>query len=180
MRHDLFIAGFGGQGVLLVGNLLSYAAIREGNNVSFFPAYGVEKRGGAAMCTVIIAEGEVGSPVVGNPSVSILLNQISFDKYAGKVAAGGIAIVNSSLIDSSALERADIDLILIPMNDIASELGDLRMVNMIAAGAYAAKTGAVSLESLFNALKDALPERNHHVIPANTKAIEAGAARVSV
>jgi len=179
MRHDLFIAGFGGQGVLLAGNLLSYAAIRDGKNVSFFPAYGVEKRGGAAMCTVIIADGEVGSPVVGNPSVSILLNQISFDKYVGRVAAGGIAIVNSSLIDSSTVERTDIDLILIPMNDIASELGDLRMMNMIAAGAYVAKTGAVSIESLCEALKDALPERNHHVIPANIRAIEAGASRVS-
>ncbi len=179
MRHDLFIAGFGGQGVLLAGNLLSYAAIREGYNVSFFPAYGVEKRGGAAMCTVIIADGEVGSPVVGNPSVSILLNQISFDKYAGKVAAGGIAIVNSSVIDSSELKRADVDLLLIPMNDIAIELGDLRMVNMVAAGAYAAKTKALSLQSLCEALKDALPERNHHVIPSNIKAIEAGAARIS-
>ncbi|MBT0664372.1 2-oxoacid:acceptor oxidoreductase family protein [Geobacter pelophilus] len=179
MRYDLFISGFGGQGVLLAGNLLSYAAIREGKNVSFFPAYGVEKRGGAAMCTVIIADGEVGSPVVGNPSVSVLLNQLSFDKYFPKVATGGVCIVNSSLVDTTALTRNDVELLAIPMNEIANGLGDPRMVNMVAAGAYAAKTGAIAVTTLEQALKDALPERNHRFIPANVKAIEAGAARVS-
>jgi 2-oxoglutarate ferredoxin oxidoreductase subunit gamma len=74
MRHDVFITGYGGQGVLLAGNLLSYAAISEGMNVSFFPSYGVEKRGGSAMCTVVFSDGETGSPVVGHPSVSIILN----------------------------------------------------------------------------------------------------------
>src|SRR6516165_6041753 len=99
MRHDVFISGFGGQGVLLAGNLLALAAMHEGKNVSFFPAYGVEKRGGAAMCTVVIADGEVGSPVIGAPSVSIVLNQTSLDKFGPKVKPGGTCIVNSSLID---------------------------------------------------------------------------------
>ncbi len=178
MRHDVFIAGFGGQGVLLAGNLLSYAAIIEGKNVSFFPAYGVEKRGGAAMCTVVIADGEVGSPVIGNPSVTVVLNQVSLEKYGQKVRPGGTLIVNSSLVDASGFRRDDIETILIPMNDIAMELGDLRMVNMVAVGAYAALTGAVSLTSLGEALSDALPERNHRFIPANVRAIEAGASRV--
>lgn len=178
MRHDVFISGFGGQGVLLAGNLLSYAAIREGKNVSFFPSYGVEKRGGAAMCTVVIADGDVGSPVVGNPSASVLLNQLSFDKYYPKVAAGGVCIVNSSLVDSSGATRADVELISLPMNEIANDLGDPRMVNMVAAGAYVARMGAVSLESLKEALNDALPERNHKFIPANVKAIEAGAEHI--
>lgn len=177
MRHDVFIAGFGGQGVLLAGNLLSYAAIRDGKNVSFFPAYGVEKRGGAAMCTVVIADGEVGSPVVGRPSVSVLLNQLSFDKYFSRVASGGVCIANSSLVDCSEARRDDIRLITIPMNDIAHKLGDPRMVNMVAAGAYAATSGAVSMEALKGALTDALPERNHRFIPANVNALEAGAAR---
>ena len=179
MRHDLFIAGFGGQGVLLVGNLLSIAAIREGKNVSFFPSYGVEKRGGAAMCTIIIADGEVGSPVVGNPSVAILLNQISYEKYSMKIREGGLCIVNSSLVDCSVTARNDIHLVPIPMNEIAVELGDPRMVNMVAAGAYSILTDAVSLASIEEALKSALPERNHRFIPANVKAIEAGAACVA-
>lgn len=175
MRHDVFISGFGGQGVLLAGNLLGYAAIHEGKNVSFFPSYGVEKRGGAAMCTVVVADGEVGSPVVGSPSVSIILNQASFDKYASRVKPGGICIVNTSLVESGDFDRGDIELIPIPMNDIAVQLGDARMVNMVAVGAYAAKTGVVSLQSLEEALRETLPERNHKYIPANVNAIEAGA-----
>ncbi len=179
MRHDVFIAGFGGQGVLLAGNLLSYAAMIEGKNVSFFPAYGVEKRGGAAMCTVVIADGEVGSPVIGNPSVIVVLNQLSLEKYGQKVRPGGTLIINSSLVDASGFQRDDIETIQIPMNEIAMELGDLRMVNMVAVGAYAARSGVISLSSLAEALRDALPERNHRFIPANVCAIEAGAARVN-
>jgi 2-oxoglutarate ferredoxin oxidoreductase subunit gamma len=176
MRHDVFIAGYGGQGVLLAGNLLSYAAIHEGNNVSFFPAYGVEKRGGSAMCTVVFADGETGSPVVGHPTVSILLDQPSFDKYASKVRQGGVCIVNSTLVNSDGVDLPHVDLLKIPMNQIAIDLGDTRMVNMVACGAYIAASGALTLESLQEALYKALPERNHRLIPANFKAIEAGAA----
>ncbi|HEY5976147.1 MAG TPA: 2-oxoacid:acceptor oxidoreductase family protein [Geobacteraceae bacterium] len=179
MRHDLFIAGFGGQGVLLAGNLLSLAGMGEDKNVSFFPAYGVEKRGGAAMCTVIIADGEVGSPVVGSPSTAIFLNQTALDKFGSKVKPGGVCMINSSLVDCTGFTRTDIEILAIPMNEIAMELGDTRMVNMVAAGAYAAKSGAVRLESLAEALKKALPERNHRFIPANIKAIEAGASCVN-
>ncbi len=178
MKYDLFMAGFGGQGVLLAGNLLSYAAINEGKNVSFFPAYGVEKRGGAAMCTVVIADGEVGSPIIGRPSVGVYLNQTSLDRYGAKVKAGGLAILNSSLVECSAYDRDDLQIITIPMNRIAMELGDARMVNMVAAGAYAAASGAVQLGSLQDALKSVLPERNHRFIPANMQAIMAGAAAV--
>lgn len=178
MRHDVFIAGYGGQGVLLAGNLLSYAAIHEGKNVSFFPAYGVEKRGGAAMCTVVIADGDTGSPVVGYPSVAIMLNQLSFDKYAAKVKPGGICIVNSSLVETAADALPGTRLIRVPMNQLAIDLGDPRMVNMVACGVYVAASGALELDSLREALKKALPERNHRFIPANVKAIEAGAAVV--
>jgi 2-oxoglutarate ferredoxin oxidoreductase subunit gamma len=178
MRHDVFIAGYGGQGVLLAGNLLSYAAIHEGLNVSFFPAYGVEKRGGAAMCTVVIADGDTGSPVVGHPSVAIMLNQLSFDKYADKVKSGGFCIVNSSLVESDGNSLPGVTLIRIPMNQIAIELGDVRMLNMVACGAYAAASRALALPSLHEALKKTLPERNHQFIPANIKAIEAGAERI--
>jgi 2-oxoglutarate ferredoxin oxidoreductase subunit gamma len=177
MRHDVLIAGFGGQGVLLAGNLLSYAAIEAGCNVSYFPAYGVEKRGGTATCTVVIADGAVGSPVVGSPSVLIALNQGSLDRFGDKVRPGGICILNSSLVDPATLKRDDLQVIAVPMNDIATDLGDPRMVNMVAVGAYVALTGAVGMAGLAEALKQALPERNHRFIPANVKAIEAGAER---
>lgn len=174
MRYDVFFAGYGGQGVLLAGNLLSYAAIHEGNNVSFFPSYGVEKRGGAAMCTVVFADGDTGSPVVGNPSVAVLLNQLSFDKFASHVKQGGVCIVNSSLVDTTGVTLPGVEVVQVPMNQIALELGDVRMVNMIACGAYIEKSGALKGTSLEAALKKALPERNHKLIPANVKAIEAG------
>ena len=175
MRYDVFIAGYGGQGVLLAGNLLSYAAIHEGKNVSFLPAYGVEKRGGSAMCTVVFADGDTGSPVVGHPSVSMLLNQLSFDKYAARVKPGGICVVNSTLVQCDAAQLQEIELVKVPMNQIALDLGDVRMVNMVACGAYIAVSGALALTSLEQALEKALPERNHRLIPANIKAIEAGA-----
>lgn len=175
MRHDVFIAGYGGQGVLLAGNLLSYAAIHENLNVSFFPAYGVEKRGGSAMCTVIISDGDTGSPVVGNPSISVLLNQLSFDKYAAKIKNSGMCVVNSSLVHTDNVELPNIHVIRVPMNQIAIDLGDVRMVNMVACGAYAALTGVLPLQALHEALKKALPERNHKLIPANINAINAGA-----
>jgi 2-oxoglutarate ferredoxin oxidoreductase subunit gamma len=175
MRHDLFIAGFGGQGVLLAGNLISVGALIEAKNVSFFPAYGVEKRGGAAMCTVVISDGEVGSPVVGNPSVSIILNQASLDLYGARVRPDGILIVNSSLVDTASFPAGGRKIVSIPMNRIALDLGDARMVNMVAAGAYSACTGAVGLDSLAGALCEVLPERNHRFIPANIEALSAGA-----
>jgi len=176
MRYDVFISGYGGQGALLAGNLLSYAAIHEGLNVSFFPVYGVEKRGGSAMCTVVFSDGDTGSPVVGNPSVSVILNQLSFDKYAAKVKQGGICIVNSSLVNTEGVELPGIELVPLPMNQLAIDLGDVRMVNMVACGAYIAMTGALPLDALEEALKKTLPERNHHLIPANVKALEAGAS----
>ena len=179
MRHDVFISGYGGQGVLLAGNLLSYAAIHEGMNVSFFPVYGVEKRGGSAMCTVVFADGDTGSPVVGHPSVSVILNQLSFDKYAARVKPGGICIINSTQVTADGVELTGVKLIKIPMNEIALDLGDSRMVNMVACGAYIAATGALQLQSLEDGLKKALPERNHKLIPANVKAIQAGFDTVS-
>lgn len=175
MRYDVQIAGFGGQGVLLAGNLLAYAAIDQGKNVCYFPSYGVEKRGGSATCTVVIADGAVGSPVVGHPSALVALNQNSLERLGARVRPGGVCIVNSSLADAATLDRDDIDIVAVAMNEIAMELGDARMVNMVALGAYVALTVAVEVASLASALREALPERNHRFIPANLKAIEAGA-----
>jgi 2-oxoglutarate ferredoxin oxidoreductase subunit gamma len=129
---------------------------------------------------VLIADGEVGSPVIGRPSTGIFLNQTSLDRYGARVKDGGLAIINSSLVDCSAYNREDLTIIRIAMNRIAMDLGDARMVNMVAAGAYAAKSGAVRLESLQEALKSVLPERNHKFIPANMKAIMAGAQQADL
>ncbi len=174
-RHDVFMAGYGGQGVLLAGNLLAYAAIETGQEASFFPTYGVEKRGGAANCTVITADDAVGSPVVGQPSALLVLNQLSMDKYYAAVKPGGFCLLNSSLVKELPELREEIETLPLPATDIALKLGDVRLVNMVMLGAYAARSGAIELDKLKNALTGVLPERNHRFIPLNHKALEAGA-----
>jgi len=174
--QDVFMAGYGGQGILLAGNLLACAAIRSGLNATFFPAYGVEKRGGAATCTVVVSDGDTGSPVVGRPQAALLLNQDAADKYLARVRPGGFALVNSSLVKSGATRRDDLRLLELPLNEIALEVGDARLVNMLAVGAYVAASGIVSLDSLGDTLAVVLPERNHKYIPLNRLALERGAA----
>ena len=175
MTCDVFMAGFGGQGILLIGNLLSYAAIAEGKNVSYFPAYGVEKRGGAATCTVVISSAEVGSPVIGRPGAALILNPLSMEKYYGKVRPGGFCLLNSSLVEGQG-DRDVPQPLRLTITDLALGIGDPRLVNMVTIGAYAAQSGAVSLDSLKDALSEVLPERNHRFIPMNIEAIDRGAA----
>lgn len=175
MNHDVYMAGFGGQGILLIGNLLAYATILEGNQASYFPAYGVEKRGGAATCTIVMSDKNVGSPVVGEPEAALLLNPLSMEKYYSHVRSGGFALINSSLIDDDGSQRDDIKRLLIPANEMALEIGDSRLVNMIVLGAYVEYSKVVSVDSLKEALKEVLPERNHRFLPMNHDALEAGA-----
>lgn len=175
MNHDVFMAGFGGQGILLIGNLLAYATILEGNNASYFPAYGVEKRGGAATCTVVMSDGQVGSPVVGEPEAALLLNPLSMEKYYSRVRSGGFALINSSLIEEDGSSRDDLKKVLVPANEMALEAGDSRLVNMIVLGAYIEYSKVVEMDSVKEALKVVLPERNHRFLPMNHKALEMGA-----
>lgn len=179
MTTDVFMSGFGGQGILLAGNLLAYAAIEQGLNASFFPAYGVEKRGGAANCTVIVTDGEVGSPVVGAPGQVLLFNQLSVDKYYARVRSGGLCLINSSLAKvPDAARRGDIDTVLLPATDMAVEIGDARLINMVMLGALIARTEVVPMAAVKAALAGVLPERNHRFIPMNHAALDAGAAKV--
>jgi 2-oxoglutarate ferredoxin oxidoreductase subunit gamma len=178
MDHNVFMAGFGGQGIMLIGNLLAYAGIREDRNVSYFPSYGVEKRGGAAACTINISDQEVGSPVVGHPESALILNQGAYDLYLDRIRSGGFCLINTSLVEEVEGARDDLDILYLPLNEMAHQLGDARLVNMISIGAYAQKTGAVRLDSLKVALKDVLPERNHRFIPLNEQAIDLGANAV--
>lgn len=179
MTHDVFMSGFGGQGVLLAGNLLAFAAIQAGKEACFFPTYGVEKRGGAANCSVIIADDEVGSPVVGQPSALLALNQLALEKYYANVKPGGFCLLNSSLVKEQPQLRQDVDTLAIPATEMALEIGDVRLVNMIMLGAYAARSGAIDLKELEQALAGTLPERNHRFIPLNCRALRAGTERIS-
>jgi 2-oxoglutarate ferredoxin oxidoreductase subunit gamma len=175
MNHDVFMAGFGGQGILLIGNLLAYSAIMEGKNATYFPAYGPEKRGGAATCTVIVAEDEIGSPVIGRPNNVLLLNQIAMDKYFAAVKPNGRALVNISLIDNHASSRDDLEILPIPANQLALDVGSVRLVNMIMLGAFVEMSGIVHPGTLKEALHGIIPERNRGFIPANIQALDCGA-----
>jgi len=176
MQQDVFMAGFGGQGVLLIGNLLAYAAILDGKNASYFPAYGVEKRGGAATCTVVMDDEEVGSPVVGRFQSALLLNTMAVEKFLPRVAQGGFALINSSLVEPQQVPQSqDMTQVLLPLNELAVELGNPRFLNMVALGAYVEHSQVVSFAGLESALEGVLPAHNHRFIPQNVQALQRGA-----
>jgi 2-oxoglutarate ferredoxin oxidoreductase subunit gamma len=173
--YDVIIAGFGGQGVLVIGNLLAYAAMREGKYVTYLPVYGVEMRGGTANCTVVISSHPIGSPVVGRPHAAIVMNLPSLIKYEPQVLPKGLLVINTSLIDLKEASRKDVELLHVPVNEIAIENGNPKLANMVALGAFVEKTKWVKMKSLFDSFEKVLDERYHHLIPHNTKAIEIGA-----
>ncbi len=174
MQTEIVIAGFGGQGVLFAGQLLTYAAMDNGLEVTWFPSYGPEMRGGTANCTVIIADEEIGSPQVMNPKAVIALNLPSLDKYEPLVVPGGVLIGNQSLIDRD-FERSDIQSVMIPANAIAEELGNKRLTNVVTLGALLSQLPVLSLDSVKQALKDHLPEKHRKLLPANFEALDRGA-----
>lgn len=176
MYFDVFISGFGGQGILLAGQLLAEAAMEKGLNVTFFPSYGVEMRGGTARCTVIISDEEIGSPIVDSPRCVIAMNQPSLLRFQKVVTEGGLLIVNSSLARLEDVTRNGIRVHEVPMSELAIELGNARLTNMVALGAYAKLSGALEPGELGAALKTVIPSRNQELIPLNEKAILEGAA----
>ena len=172
-EYSILISGFGGQGTLFAGQLLTYAAMDNGYEVTWIPSYGPEMRGGTAHCTVIISDSEIGSPVTRNPYAVIGLNLPSVDKYEPVIPTGGILIANQSLMNRS-LVRTDITGVLIPVSEIAEQLGNKQMANMVAVGALLAHLPVLSVGALEQALKDHLPPRKHQWLPANVEAISKG------
>ena len=179
MHEEVIFAGFGGQGVLLIGQLVTYAGMIEGANVSWMPSYGPEMRGGTDNCQVVVSSREVSSPLVTEPNSLIALNKPSLDKFAPWVKRGGLIIYNASLIESPP-ERTDVRVLAVPSNDIANELGDLRISNMVALGAYLATTRVVGCDTVLDAMKRVLPERRHNLIPLNRQALARGVEIASV
>ncbi len=178
MHHDVIMAGFGGQGILMIGNVLAVAALRNGYRVTFFPAYGVEMRGGTANCTVTISDREIGSPVTSRPLGVIAMNEPSVAKFGPRVRPEGVVVVNASLVSEEAFARDDARVLRVRCNDIAADLGDPRLASMVALGAYVEATGVVPVERVFEALPEVLPEKAHRLIPLNEKAVEAGRAGI--
>lgn len=173
MQKEIIIAGFGGQGVLFSGQVLAYAAMDAGKEVTWIPSYGPEMRGGTANCTVIIADEEIGSPLVKNPQLAIALNLPSFDKYEDLLVPGGTLVVNQSMVDRPA-KRTDINVVLVPCNEIAEEIGDKKLLNMVAVGALLTALPEISLKDVEKALEGHLPERHKHLLPKNYEALRRG------
>lgn len=174
MQTEVVIAGFGGQGVLFAGQVIAYAAMDNGLEVTWIPSYGPEMRGGTANCTVIVSDEEIGSPLVAHPAVVIAMNLPSLDKYEPMVKEGGLLVVNASMVDRSPT-RTDIHWVMVPGNEIAEELGDRRMTNMVLLGAMLANVSLLPLEAVEKSLREHLPERHHKLLPMNYKALRDGA-----
>jgi 2-oxoglutarate ferredoxin oxidoreductase subunit gamma len=179
MLEEIIIAGFGGQGVMSMGQLITYAGMLEGKGVSWLPSYGPEQRGGTANCAVVVSDEPVGSPLVTRPTTAIVLNNPSFDKFESHVKAGGLLIVNTSLVARKST-RTDITIIEIDATALANELGNTRIANMILLGAFLEYSKVVSEDSVIESLKKVLGPSKHHLIDVNKRALAKGASLIGV
>jgi len=174
MEQSIVFSGFGGQGALFAGQLLTYAAVDAGKHVTWIPSYGPEMRGGTAHCTVVIGDEPIGSPLVRNPDMVVAMNLPSTDKYEPLVRPGGLLVVNASLVERP-LEREDIAIIAIAANALAITAGQARLANVVMLGALLAATELLPLPVIEQALSAHLPARHQHLLPANIVALHTGA-----
>jgi 2-oxoglutarate ferredoxin oxidoreductase subunit gamma len=151
--ENIAMAGFGGQGLMFIGKLLAYSAMKEGRNATWIPSYGPEMRGGTANCTVVISEEEIGSPVIPHPRALIIMNNPSLEAFEPRLQAGGLLLSNSCFVTRS-VSRKDIRAISVPANELAVAVGNEKAANMVMLGAYIACTKVVSEESIREGLKE--------------------------
>jgi len=172
MQNEVKITGFGGQGVMLMGKIVAHAAMEQGFEVVWIPSYGPEMRGGTAYCTVVISDRPIGSPIIQNPRHLVAMNRPSLEKFAPTVKPGGVIFVNGSLI-SVRCGRDDVDEFVVPIIEIAKEVGNVRTANIVAIGAFVARSGFVDFERLRESVKTEFAAKAK-LIPINLKALEAG------
>lgn len=173
MQQEILIGGFGGQGIMLMGKLLAYGAIYEGLEVTFFPSYGPEMRGGTANCTVIISDQMIGSPIRNNFTTLMAMNQASLDKFSDQIKTNGIIVFNETLIDTHPA-RSDVKIVKIPATKIAMDSGNPQTANMVALGGLIGALGTISYDSVSKGLKKVLPDYRHNLIPVNKESIRKG------
>jgi len=179
LYEELIIAGFGGQGIMLAGKLLAQTAMRCGKEVTYMPSYGAEVRGGTANCMLVIADNVIACPVVGQPNSLIIMNKASLTKFTPLLNKNGLLILNSSLIDIEPEVDSSVEIIRLPADELAVELGSIKAANMVALGAYLQAKGFFEIESAIEALPDILAKRYHKTLPLNSNALRKGAAFVS-
>lgn len=177
MYHDVIVAGFGGQGVLFAGNLLAQAGVEEDYQVTFMPAYGVEMRGGTANCNVILCTEEIGSPVPDRPCSGLILNQASLDRFLPTLRPRGLLVFNRSLIPEERVMRSDIEILPVSANELAAEVGNDQLANLVVLGAFVEWTGVVRKEVMPKAMEAMLPPKAiEKFLKQNLAALEAGYA----
>jgi 2-oxoglutarate ferredoxin oxidoreductase subunit gamma len=179
MQQEVIFSGFGGQGVMFVGQLLAYAAMDEGKEVTWIPSYGPEMRGGTAHCTVVLSDKPIGSPVVSRYKAGVVFNTPSFQKYEQAIVPDGLLAVNSSMVSLQA-ERTDITQLPVPASNIADEIGHLRLANVVMLGALLTVWPVLPLQAVARALNEHIPERHRDMLGANHQALEKGAEYAAV
>ncbi len=178
MEQKVIMAGFGGQGIMAIGKLLAYAGMLEESNVTWMPSYGPEMRGGTANCAVVVSDDEVGSPLISKDgTAAIVMNLPSMVKFEKELVPGGKLIINKSLIDVEPT-RKDLDVYYVPANELAMELGNAKVANMVMLGAYLELTKIVDVESVLKAFVKVFGEEKSHLVPLNKDALAKGAEAV--
>ncbi len=175
LYEEVILAGFGGQGIILAGRLLAQTAMKNGNEVTYMPAYGAEMRGGTANSMVIVSDNPIASPLVSKPNSLIAMNKASLNKFAPQVRTGGLVILNSSLIDTQPEVDETIDVLAVPADEIAVELDNQKCANMVAMGAYLQKRNLFGPDAAAACLADVLAARYHKTLPVNREALRRGA-----
>ena len=169
------IAGSGGQGVVVVGNLIARACVIEGKNVSGWVAYGAEMRGGTANATVIVSDEEIACPFVETPDMAIILNQPSLERFESSIAEGGLALLNTTIIQRP-IEREDLEQVHLAATELARRLGNIKVANIVALGAFIDHTHLLAMDSIRQAIRDLFASKNPKMIELNLNALDIGAA----
>lgn len=178
LREELTIAGFGGQGIILAGKLLAQTAIRSGKEVTLMPSYGAEVRGGTSNCMIVISDSPIASPVIGFPDSLVAMNKASLGKFGPRIKRGGLLIMNSSLIDEEPRVDGSITVRKVPADEIAQELGSVKVANMVIVGAYLQQRGLISVDVAAECLADVIAKRYHKTLAMNAEALRRGAQAV--
>ncbi len=173
MHEEIIISGFGGQGALFAGQLLTYTGTDEGWHVTYMPSYGPEMRGGTAHCTVILSENEIGSPIVRQPSTCIVMNPPSMDKYEPLIRPGGLLVVNSTLIRGRS-QRGDIQVVYVPANELAASVGNVKMANVVLLGAMLGTREILPIDSVKRTMDLHIPQARKKIIEPNKRAMQTG------
>lgn len=173
MRTELILSGFGGQGILFAGQVISYAAMDAGKQVTWLPSYGPEMRGGTVNCTVVIADDEIGSPYVKSPDAALVTSLPSLDKYEQMIKPGGLLVVNESMVDRM-VKRTDVKVVTIPCNEIAEQIGSARSATMVGIGALVACLKVLTVRDFETALSRHMRGKHEQLLLKNLEALKKG------